>query len=104
MLIANIADAGDGNPHPLLVVPAGDDGARARAERAFAEIIDAALVLGSTGTGEHGVGLLKRKRSRGRAFSGRPRRASSDQGRPRFRWNSRPRQVISRSRTDVRSP
>lgn len=61
VLIANIAHAGDGNLHPLLVVPAGDDEARARAERAFTEIIDAALALGGTVTGEHGVGLLKRE-------------------------------------------
>ncbi|MGW9158506.1 FAD-binding oxidoreductase [Microbacterium sp. NPDC055665] len=61
VLIANIAHAGDGNLHPLLVVPAGDDAARARAEQAFSEIIDAALALGGTVTGEHGVGLLKRK-------------------------------------------
>lgn len=61
VLIANIAHAGDGNLHPLLVVPAGDDEARARAEKAFAEIIDGALALGGTVTGEHGVGLLKRE-------------------------------------------
>jgi glycolate oxidase len=61
VLIANIAHAGDGNLHPLLVVPAGDDEARVRAEKAFAEIIDAALALGGTVTGEHGVGLLKRE-------------------------------------------
>ncbi len=61
VLIANIAHAGDGNLHPLLVVPAGDDEARARAEKAFTEIIDAALALGGTVTGEHGVGLLKRE-------------------------------------------
>ncbi len=60
VLIANIAHAGDGNLHPLLVVPAGDGDARARAEKAFTDIIDAALSLGGTVTGEHGVGLLKR--------------------------------------------
>lgn len=60
VLIANIAHAGDGNLHPLLIVPAGDDDARARAEKAFTAIIDAALDLGGTVTGEHGVGLLKR--------------------------------------------
>src|SRR5204862_4903134 len=32
--IANIAHAGDGNLHPLFVVPAGDDDARSRAQRA----------------------------------------------------------------------
>lgn len=61
VLIANIAHAGDGNLHPLLVVPAGDDEARARAEKAFTEIIDDALALGGTVSGEHGVGLLKRE-------------------------------------------
>ncbi len=59
--IANIAHAGDGNLHPLIIVPAGDDEARARAKQAFEEIIEDALALGGTVTGEHGVGLLKRR-------------------------------------------
>ena len=59
VVIANIAHAGDGNLHPLLITPPGDDAARARSQAAFAEIIDAALALGGTVTGEHGVGLLK---------------------------------------------
>ncbi|OZD49743.1 FAD-binding oxidoreductase [Rhodococcus sp. 06-1477-1B] len=57
--IANIAHAGDGNLHPLLITPHDDIPARKRAQAAFAEIIDAALELGGTVTGEHGVGLLK---------------------------------------------
>ncbi|MBY6410716.1 FAD-binding protein [Rhodococcus sp. BP-252] len=57
--IANIAHAGDGNLHPLLITPHDDPDARTRAQAAFAEIIDAALELGGTVTGEHGVGLLK---------------------------------------------
>ena len=57
--IANIAHAGDGNLHPLLITPHDDIPARERAQAAFAEIIDAALELGGTVTGEHGVGLLK---------------------------------------------
>jgi glycolate oxidase len=60
ILIANIAHAGDGNLHPLLITPPGDDAARVRAQQAFTEIIGAALDLGGTVTGEHGVGLLKR--------------------------------------------
>ncbi|QGK69836.1 FAD-binding protein [Allosaccharopolyspora coralli] len=59
--IANIAHAGDGNLHPLIIVPAGDDEARTRAKQAFEEIIEDALALGGTVTGEHGVGLLKRR-------------------------------------------
>jgi glycolate oxidase len=58
--IATIAHAGDGNLHPLLITPPGDDNARIAAQAAFAEIIDQALELGGTVTGEHGVGLLKR--------------------------------------------
>ena len=58
--IANIAHAGDGNLHPLLITPAGDEAARERAQLAFDEIIAEALALGGTVTGEHGVGLLKR--------------------------------------------
>jgi glycolate oxidase len=59
-VIANIAHAGDGNLHPLLITKHGDEAARARAQAAFHDIIDAALDLGGTVTGEHGVGLLKR--------------------------------------------
>jgi glycolate oxidase len=58
--IATIAHAGDGNLHPLLVPPPGDDNARVAAQAAFEEFLDAAIDLGGTVTGEHGVGLLKR--------------------------------------------
>lgn len=58
--IANLAHAGDGNLHPLILTPAGDDAARHRAHGAFEQIISDALELGGTVTGEHGVGLLKR--------------------------------------------
>ena len=60
-LIANIAHAGDGNLHPLIITEPGDDVARERAQRAFDDIVDDAIALGGTVTGEHGVGLLKRK-------------------------------------------
>jgi glycolate oxidase len=58
--IATIAHAGDGNLHPLLVTPAGDEAARLQAQAAFEELLDAAIALGGTVTGEHGVGILKR--------------------------------------------
>ncbi len=58
--IATIAHAGDGNLHPLLVTPPGDEGARLAAQAAFEEFLDAAIALGGTVTGEHGIGLLKR--------------------------------------------
>ncbi|MEU6270522.1 FAD-binding oxidoreductase [Saccharopolyspora shandongensis] len=59
--IANIAHAGDGNLHPLIITQPGDDAARLRAQRAFDDIVADAIAMGGTVTGEHGVGLLKRK-------------------------------------------
>ncbi|MDT7572928.1 MAG: glycolate oxidase [Actinomycetota bacterium] len=58
--IATIAHAGDGNLHPLLLTPAGDERARIAAQAAFEELLDAAIAVGGTVTGEHGVGLLKK--------------------------------------------
>jgi glycolate oxidase len=58
--IATIAHAGDGNLHPLLITPPGDDGARIAAQAAFEEFLTDAIELGGTVSGEHGIGLLKR--------------------------------------------
>ena len=59
--IANIAHAGDGNLHPLIIGPSDDDADLwRRIHAAFDGILDAALSLGGTITGEHGIGLLKR--------------------------------------------
>ncbi len=60
LTIATTAHAGDGNLHPLIVVPARPDG-EARAAAAFEQVMDDALALGGTITGEHGVGRLKRE-------------------------------------------
>jgi glycolate oxidase len=60
-VIANVAHAGDGNLHPLMITPANDEAARVRSQSAFEEILDSAIELGGTVTGEHGVGLLKRR-------------------------------------------
>jgi glycolate oxidase len=43
-----------------MLTPHGDAAAKTRAQAAFHEIIAAAIELGGTVTGEHGVGLLKR--------------------------------------------
>jgi glycolate oxidase len=59
VVIANIAHAGDGNLHPLIIAPEGDDAARGRAKLAFDRIVADCIDLGGTVTGEHGVGLLK---------------------------------------------
>jgi glycolate oxidase len=58
--IATIAHAGDGNLHPLIITPPGDTAARIAAQTAFEQFLDAAIALGGTVTGEHGVGILKR--------------------------------------------
>jgi glycolate oxidase len=60
LLIPVVAHAGDGNTHPLIVVPRGDDDARLRALAAFDEIMHAAIALDGTITGEHGVGRTKK--------------------------------------------
>jgi glycolate oxidase len=59
--IATVAHAGDGNLHPLLITPPGDEEARVAAQAAFTEFLDAAIELGGTVSGEHGIGLLKRE-------------------------------------------
>ena len=56
--IATIAHAGDGNLHPAIVVPPDDE---QRAHDAADEIFRAALELGGTVSGEHGIGRLKRR-------------------------------------------
>ncbi len=56
-----LAHAGDGNMHPL--VPADRSNAQEwkRVEKAFDEIFEAAVDLGGTLSGEHGIGLAKGK-------------------------------------------
>jgi glycolate oxidase len=51
-----VAHAGDGNTHPIVVF---DDQSEERARAAFAEVMRAAIRLGGTITGEHGVGRAK---------------------------------------------
>jgi glycolate oxidase len=60
LMISVIAHAGDGNTHPLIVFDPTDRDEAARAQLAFGEIMDLAVGLGGTITGEHGVGRLKR--------------------------------------------
>lgn len=60
LMISVIAHAGDGNTHPLLVFDPADTEMAERAHLAYGEIMDLAVGLGGTITGEHGVGRLKR--------------------------------------------
>jgi glycolate oxidase len=62
MSIPTVAHAGDGNLHPNFVYTPGLDGEVPHAVWAAAdELFLAALALGGTLTGEHGVGLLKKR-------------------------------------------
>src|SRR5712672_2139890 len=60
VMISVIAHAGDGNTHPLIVYDPTDRDEAERAHLAFSDIMDLAVGLGGTITGEHGVGRLKR--------------------------------------------
>jgi len=60
LMISVIAHAGDGTTHPLIVFDPSDRDEAERAQLAFGEIMDLAVGLGGTITGEHGVGRLKR--------------------------------------------
>jgi glycolate oxidase len=57
--IPTVAHAGDGNTHPLIVYDARDAESERRARAAFLEVMSAAIALGGTITGEHGVGRAK---------------------------------------------
>ncbi|TBL79957.1 FAD-binding oxidoreductase [Paenibacillus thalictri] len=57
--ICTFGHAGDGNLHPTCPTDARNEDEIHRVEEAFAEIFDAAIQLGGTITGEHGVGLVK---------------------------------------------
>jgi glycolate oxidase len=58
--MALFGHAGDGNLHPTAMTDARDTAELERVEAAFGEIFQAALDLGGTITGEHGVGIKKR--------------------------------------------
>ena len=60
MTIATFGHAGDGNLHPLIVFDPFDPDSVLRAEHAIAGVMEVALALDGTITGEHGVGTLKR--------------------------------------------
>ncbi|MET3806275.1 glycolate oxidase [Nakamurella sp. UYEF19] len=61
--VAVVAHAGDGNLHPMLSVamsPVDGGSPPARLHQAADELVRAALALGGTISGEHGVGIAKR--------------------------------------------
>ena len=59
VVCATFGHAGDGNLHPTIVFDPADGDVQQRAEAAFADVFGAAIELGGTITGEHGVGIEK---------------------------------------------
>jgi glycolate oxidase len=60
LVVGTFGHAGDGNLHPTIVFDGRDPASTASAYAAFDEIVRAAIALGGSITGEHGVGTLKR--------------------------------------------
>jgi glycolate oxidase len=61
LIVANVFHAGDGNLHPLVCYDGAVDGEAERAEELSGLILDACLEAGGSITGEHGVGVDKKK-------------------------------------------
>ena len=59
--IAVLAHAGDGNLHPLVLCDQRDKEEMVRVEKAMEEIVDYAISVGGTLSGEHGIGIAKAK-------------------------------------------
>jgi glycolate oxidase len=64
MIVANVFHAGDGNLHPLVCYDGSVEGDAEKAEELSGLIIDACLDAGGSITGEHGVGVDKKKHIR----------------------------------------
>ena len=59
--VLTVAHIGDGNIHPMIMFDAAEPGILPRVEQAHDELVEACVDAGGTITGEHGVGLEKRK-------------------------------------------
>ena len=59
VLIVNVAHAGDGNLHPLILFDVNNAEERKAAKIAGENVLDACIDMGGTISGEHGIGLEK---------------------------------------------
>jgi glycolate oxidase len=59
--IATFGHAGDGNLHPTMLVDRRNPLEMEKAEDAMEDLFKASLALGGTLTGEHGIGLSKKR-------------------------------------------
>jgi glycolate oxidase len=57
--IGVLAHAGDGNLHPLIMTDLRDEDEMARVDKALDELFEAAIGMGGTLSGEHGIGIAK---------------------------------------------
>jgi glycolate oxidase len=57
--IGVLAHAGDGNLHPLIMTDLRDEDEMARVDKALDELYEAAIGMGGTLSGEHGIGIAK---------------------------------------------
>ena len=87
---ATFGHAGDGNLHPDLVFERGDPSAEAKVEAVKKDLYQAALDLGGTVTGEHGIGLGAARVARDPEGRRRRPRDARDQGRPRSAGHPEP--------------
>jgi glycolate oxidase len=61
LIVANVFHAGDGNLHPLVCFDSQVEGQAEAAEELSGRILEACLEVGGSITGEHGVGVDKKK-------------------------------------------
>jgi glycolate oxidase len=59
--VANVFHAGDGNLHPLILFKGSEPGSLERAEKLAGEILRLCIRQGGSITGEHGIGMEKRR-------------------------------------------
>ena len=60
LVVGTFGHAGDGNLHPTFVLDRGDESAVERLYAAQHDLFEAALALGGTVTGEHGIGVARK--------------------------------------------
>ena len=59
--IGVLAHAGDGNLHPIVMTDLRDREEMARVDKAMEEMYEAAMAMGGTLSGEHGIGIAKNR-------------------------------------------
>jgi glycolate oxidase len=61
LTIGTFGHAGDGNLHPTIITDESNAAEMARVHQAVDDIFDAAIGMGGTLSGEHGIGIAKKK-------------------------------------------